>query len=705
VTSSAPAKPPLAWLEEDERFTGLLLVLVVVLAYVVGITGGTFHFDDFHNLRENENVRSLANAGRFFTDASTWSAEPGNVMYRPLQVLSYAVDHALWGYRPSGWLLTNALLHAGVAVLTWRLARRLGLAPLAAFLAGLVMALHPVHSEVVNYVSSRSESLAAVLMLGALHLHLTARSRRGAPRVLWAVGAGVLAALSLAAKETTALFFVAVGWMEFVLARRVRVDARLGRALAWTAAYALVFAAMMAVRADRLGHATPDVPGWDTDPKLDHQLGGSISVADNLLKVQSRVVVAYGRLLLHPVGLTVDHGVSRAPVWTESSLLALLLHGAVAVWALAELRRGRRLVPLCVGWFWLFLAPSIAFPLNVVMNEHRLYLPGIAVALFAGAALGRVAELLAARVGVARGVAQAAAPLLLFLVLDVRRSLEWRDDVALWQAAVAQDDTPRARMHLGAAIVTTAIQEEDDGRREHLLRRGLAEYLLAETQHPGWYDLQLNLGHAYLNLGWITRDPRDFEASLAAYRRAGEIIGTSWYRPRYWQAMLLTELGRPDEALDIIRELRQGDDAKTTLYWDAEARILRRKGDRDGARAAMREVIAIEEPEGRVDGLLTLGWWAFEDHDVGTARNLIDRAMTVSKRSAQQGRPAEFTPFLYAARMLTLLGVPGAEGYVRDARRLGWSGDPDELRWALHGAATPGAMRGTRGMQNYGKPR
>ena len=38
--------------------------------------------------------------------------------------------------------------------------------------------------------------------------------------------------------------------------------------------------------------------------------------------------------------------------------------------------RGRRLLPLCVAWFWIFLLPSVALPLNVVMNEHRLYLPG-----------------------------------------------------------------------------------------------------------------------------------------------------------------------------------------------------------------------------------------------------------------------------------------------------------------------------------------
>ena len=94
-------------------------------------------------MRDASNLFTL----RYFVDPTLWSAEPGNVMYRPTGMLPHALDFQIWqvltgeGYYAAGWLLTNALLHACVALLVWRLALRLGLSPLASALAGLVTAL------------------------------------------------------------------------------------------------------------------------------------------------------------------------------------------------------------------------------------------------------------------------------------------------------------------------------------------------------------------------------------------------------------------------------------------------------------------------------------------------------------------------------------------------------------------------------------
>jgi tetratricopeptide (TPR) repeat protein len=689
------------WLE-DERFAGALLVLCVLLAYALAFAGARFHFDDFHNLVENEWVRSLRNVPRFFVDVSTWSAIPDNVMYRPLQTTSYAIDFAIWDYRAAGWVLTNCLLHAAVAVLTWRLALRIGLSPLAAFLAGAVMGLHPVNSEVVNYVSSRSESLAALLLLVALHAHLTARSAAGSRRVVFAAAALFVSMLSLTAKETTALFFVAVAWMEVVLTPGGPAP-RLRRAAAFGALYGGGLLVMMAVRGHMLEHATAPVPILTTPDGVDVQAGGRLSIVDNLLKVQSRVVVLYYRILLRPAALNVDYDVARTAAWSGAAVVALAIHAAIAGWAVAAARRGSRLLPLCVGWFWLFLAPSIAFPLNVIMNEHRLYLPMIAVALLAGAALARVATLLAARWGELRGTLAAGAPLVLFVVLCGERSLDWRSDVVLWETAVRRaPSSARAHMHLGAAWHERFTRGEDPSLA--VIDRALAEYHLAERLFPGSYDTQLNIGSAYVARGRVSGSRDDFDSAVEAYRKAGRIVGASAPRPKYLESQALTEAGRYDEALAIMSALRAADTSRTTIYDDAEARIHRRRGDLPAAAAAMQRVIAIQEPEGRVDGLLTLGWWHFEDGDLPSARDLVDRAMTVSKRELRAGRKASFEPYLYAARMLRLLGVPGADGYLKDARALGWSAEPDELRW-VEGGPTPGARRGTVDLPTYGSPR
>ena len=81
-------------------------------------------------------------------------------MYRPLVVLSYALTYALAGYSPWPYLLFNMLVHALVAILvTLLVADRTGQVVLG-WWTGALFAVHPINAQVVNYISSRSESLA-----------------------------------------------------------------------------------------------------------------------------------------------------------------------------------------------------------------------------------------------------------------------------------------------------------------------------------------------------------------------------------------------------------------------------------------------------------------------------------------------------------------------------------------------------------------
>jgi len=680
-----------AWVR-DKRLVAAALVLVTLLAYAPAVLGGAFHFDDGHSIVDNEGVRTPANIPRFFWMPQLWSGEPGNMMYRPVLLTTFALDYRIWGYAATGWLLTNVVVHALVAVLVFRLATRLGLSDLAALFAGAVFALHPVLSEVQNYVSSRSESVAALVMLGALHAHLSARASSGLRGAVLAATAIALSVLAVLTKETTAGFFLAVAVFEFVAA--LRGDKRV-RGFALTCAYAVGLVAAFALRKKLLGMATADVPLAGAPQGADPRLGGSLSVLDNVLKVQSRVVMLYGQLLLKPIGLNIDHHVERLATWSASAFAALAFHATIAVAAAVAFFRARgtrsRLVFLCVAWFWIFLAPSVAFPLNVVMNEHRLYLPMIAVALLAGAALARTWELLADRLVSARAATCCVAlPFACFVALIVQRSREWADDETLWTTAVERaPESARAHMHLGAVWHERANDADDDRDAcVRLLDKALAEYAKSDALQPAWSDLQLDIGNARLKRGKVLHDPADREKALAAYESFGRIVGASAPRPRVLQAAALTELGRHDEALAMALKLKSEDASVTTMYDDLIATILRNKGDKKGAAEAMRRVIAIEEPIGRTGGLLQLGWWCFEDGDVDASEKLLSRALDIAKRTHDPKPP------LYIARFLNLVGQGGAAPYVAKAKA--WSGavPPVWERWAA-GGPTPGVFTGT----------
>jgi tetratricopeptide (TPR) repeat protein len=638
---------------------------------------------------QNPGVQSLANLAEFFRDPQLFSGEPGNLMYRPVLLVTYAIDHALWGFNAAGWLLTNALVHGVCGVLVHRLALRLRLGHEAAALAGAVFVLHPAMSEVQNYVSSRSESLATLFVLAGLHLHIGG----GVARI-----AGALACLSAAllSKENAAPFFAAVACYELFVPR-TELRTRVVRAIGFGALYAApAFVFVFVVRPQMLNAAAIPVAFATAPEGSDPFVGGGRTYVGNIL-TQCRVDVLYLQLLAKPVGLAIDHDVAVTAPFAKVAA-AVAIHLAILVATLRSALRGRRLLPLCVGWWWAFHLVTFVQPLNVVANEHRLYMPMIAVALLGGAALGRVAWILGGCCGSAtRGLAIVASPLVCFAALTIHRSWDWRSDEALWTSCVERSPlSARAHMHLGAVHHEHANAEFDRAKRIALFDKALAEYEISERLHPNWADLQLDVGNARFTRGQATHDRRDFEQALAAYVKFGEIVGAHAARPRLLQAAALMELGELDRALALTEELKSEDpESVTRLYDDQIARILRRKGDKKGAAEAMRRVIEADAYRGgkAIDGLLDLGWWYFEDGDLDESSKLLGRAWDIAKETRDVRAP------LYIARFLFLVKQPGAEKFLADAEKLGWTAPPHEALWATGKGATPGVFTGTAGVK------
>ena len=98
-------------------------------------------------------------------------------MYRPLLLVSYALNYAISGYRAEGFRVLNIVIHGLCSLLIALLAEALLGNRRDGWIAGLFFAVHPLASESVNYISSRSESLAACFYLGVLVVRL--RAMRG----------------------------------------------------------------------------------------------------------------------------------------------------------------------------------------------------------------------------------------------------------------------------------------------------------------------------------------------------------------------------------------------------------------------------------------------------------------------------------------------------------------------------------------------
>ena len=141
-----------------------LLIGLIVLAFAPSLLDGFTNWDDENHLLNNPLVRSLApdNLTKIFTTSI-------HRIYIPLSILSYAIEYHFFGMKPWVFHLDNLLLHIGVTVLVFLLARWLGLKERAAFLAALIFGVHPLRVESVVWITERKDVLYGFFYLLAVY--------------------------------------------------------------------------------------------------------------------------------------------------------------------------------------------------------------------------------------------------------------------------------------------------------------------------------------------------------------------------------------------------------------------------------------------------------------------------------------------------------------------------------------------------------
>ncbi|MBI2505310.1 MAG: tetratricopeptide repeat protein [Candidatus Latescibacteria bacterium] len=489
------------------------ILLVCMLCYANSLSG-SFHYDDFHSIADNPHIRTLSNLPAFFIDPGMFSSDPEKRMYRPLLLVSYALNYALDGYQVRGYHLVNILLHLGCSLLVWRLGLRLCGSGL---LAGLFFAAHPLASEPVNYISSRSESLAALCYLGALLAYLKAEDQ---PRFNW-LSLGCFA-LGLFSKEVVLTLPAAL-----CLVDRWRGQSTQWKRYAPYAALAGVYVLVLVLNrflTDSLAAPvrSPWVQGW----------------------TQVKALAYYLKLAWMPQALNVEHQFfeSAGPQAVSWWALALVLSLGYLAW-----RGGRTLPGLVLAWSLLVLLPVLAMPLNMLVNERRLYLVLAGLAWLIGYG------------GRARAFLYLLVPLC--GALTWARNGAWKDELSLWQDALGKAPRMyRVQTNLGKALQLAGDHEGALQAYQKALklddRHGDAYNNIATILHQqgrldeaiAWYHKAIerypNHEEIYQNLADAHSEKGELEQAVAMYQQALKLNpkdGPAWnncgqtlYQARRW---------------------------------------------------------------------------------------------------------------------------------------------------------------------------
>lgn len=496
--------------------------------------------------------------------------------WRPALTATFLLERAAFGAARLPYQLTNIALHAAVAVLVHALLRR-RLGARAALAGALLFAVLPVHAESVAFVTSRSELLAALGVLGAW-LCLDEEGRAPAKRLAAGVASFAFAVFS---KEHAFLFPALLALSDWVFHGSRPWDKTRRPVYAALAAVCVVALSLRALVLPEL--AGGGVPYFAGVPLLSKLLTLSRYWATSYL---FPAVTGLGLCADYSRPAIPDSGLGDAAAWAALASILALVGGAVAA-----VRRRR-------AWgFWvlaplLFLLPTshLIFPLDTIGAQRFLYLPSLALAAAAGAAFAAAERraLLPAR----------SALVLLLLAFGARaatRASDWRDDESYYRAALAcHPASARARLGLGLARLRAGDSAS-----------GRALLLEAEALSPRLFEARYGLALLAWNEGRFDEAAARAAAALELWPRAADALNL--------KALLAERAGRDEEALAALLEAEAAQPHDSVTRFNL-GRLLAKRG-----RAA--------DAVPRLQSFLAL---APEDPDAPAARRLLD-ALTLER--------------------------------------------------------------------------
>jgi len=145
------------------------IIILVAAVYGTSLNNG-FVWDDTFIIVNNPLLEKLSNIPRFFLSEDTIEDSTG--YYRPVTYISFALDRAVWGVNPTGFHITNLVLHILAVLLFYTVTAALFKKERLAFVTALIFALHPIAGESVNFLSARNTLLSACLALLSLLFYI-----------------------------------------------------------------------------------------------------------------------------------------------------------------------------------------------------------------------------------------------------------------------------------------------------------------------------------------------------------------------------------------------------------------------------------------------------------------------------------------------------------------------------------------------------
>jgi tetratricopeptide (TPR) repeat protein len=475
------------------------LIIIVCAIFYVNTLSNQFAVDDAMVLTQNNSVKQGING---FGDIITKDGFYGYIgqvndlsggRWRPLSLLVFATEYQIFEDNATVYHLTNLLLYIFCCLVFFRLLTTYILKgnTVAAFIATLIFAIHPIHTEAVANIKSLDELLSLLFLLSTLYFSLQYIDDDTQKKNL--VKALVCYALALLSKENgiTFLFIIPLTIYFFT-------DKKGKQLFLYYIPFLIVGIVYLIIRFSFFGTS-----GHSTEI-----LNSPFMLADfqQRLATKTFILGKYLLLLFLPYPLSYDYSYGQIPYVNFSSVyvvITIIIYISLFVYALLTIKKKN-----VVAYGILFYLISISIVSNYLidigatMGERFLFQPSIGFAICIGALLSMIVMIkkysfwLFGFIGLLTIVSG---------YIVITRNANWENDTTLYIHDVqSAPNSLRTNLNAGTKYIDKAATEETDTVQQRADLKAALPYLeKAIVLYPPLIDPYLNMGVAYQRLGML----------------------------------------------------------------------------------------------------------------------------------------------------------------------------------------------------------
>jgi len=493
---TSPPLKSLPALQQTRRTTGFYLLCLIFLSTVIYLN--TLHnqlvFDDIPLIFDNYFVKHIEKIPTyFFTNFE-------KIPYRPLRMITYALDYQFTGLNPLGYHVSSIAFHALTTLVLYFTILALTGKSRVAFFAACLFAVHPVHTDSVAYISGRRDILSTLFYLLGFYCFLKARQKHKSHLLILALAAYLFA---LASKEM-AVTLPAICFLYDLLDNFPEGESFSKRCST---------AVTQSISKYKLCYVSFLVPAilFTCYKILLKSPSNKVGFYGGDLYTQvltvGKILFYYIKLLFFPINLLADYSFNSFPLSTSffepTTLLCFGVLCCLAVLTMKLLSKNKTMA-FALLWFFITLLPVChIIPHHELLAEHYLYLPSFGFVLLMALVLENVLAFSTWRRSV---ILLFACVILLFATRTFYRNYDWKNSYILWSKTVATSpNCVRAINNLGI---------------EYYKRK---QYAQAKSLYERALKVQPTYEKAYYNLGNVYRVEQDFARALAMYQKTAQL--------------------------------------------------------------------------------------------------------------------------------------------------------------------------------------